>query len=438
MSQQNNGEEIKANLSNSLQSALSGAAAQTGFNPVQQAENNAVQQEVPVTPVREEVVEEPKVQEEAQPAIQAATHPISQPAIEEDPLAALKQRVGEPEVPATNDPQSILSGITVDLSSIEINEGASEMDIMANEQAILGNKKTMQVVAVQSAYSAEISALKNQEIQNISDTNVDFYNYKKRIYKAIWSHIENTSVGKMDFATWMKVTSYFDIDTLLYGAYCQTFPYENKYTLQCPKPDCETPFDTVVNNNTLIETRGREEEIFAKINEVVASIKNPGQLVQSSHVHTTKRISAGESKMVFDIQIPSVFDYLEGILSNVNEQFAEEYSTTLGITLFIKQVLVPDVLNYQRTGRLTFIPVTDKAKMIDLISNLPYYDGLQIADDINEFTDRYRISYSIKGVSCPSCGHELGEIPMDMENVLFTVIRQGRRESSDQNPTTNI
>jgi hypothetical protein len=416
-----NNELLKARLSADLEAAMGDRIPQVTA-PVQP------QPEVIPTPVVQEVVQ-------PEPVAQLPVSPVApQAPFVSETFQALSQTLRE-EVEVA--PESVLAGITIDLNNIEINNGASEFDIIQNESVILQNKKVMQVVACQSAYSAEISALKNQEIQNISDANVDFYNYKKRLYKAIWTHIENTSVGKMDFATWMKVTSYFDVETLLYGAYCQTFPYENKYSLRCPKPDCNHPFDAVVNNSTLIETRGQEAEIYSKINEIIANVKNAKELVQNSHVHTTKRVSVDESKIVFDIHIPSIFDYLEGILSNVNEQFAEEYSTTLGITLFIKEILVPDVVSFQRTGKLTFIPIRDKARMIDLISNLPYYDGLQIADEINKFTDRYRIEYSIKNIACPSCGHEIKEVPMSMEDVLFTVIRQGRRESVDQKATSN-
>jgi hypothetical protein len=381
------------------------------------------EESLPVVPVIEEQVQPEPVTPTPQPV------PTPQPFIS-DTFKQLTETLVEDATPSV-EPKSVLDGIKIDLSTIEISEGTSELDLIQNENVILKAKRVMQVVACQSAYSAEISALKNQEIQNISDNNVDFYNHKKRLYRAIWSHIENTSVGKMDFATWMKVTSYFDVETLLYGAYCQTFPYENKYSLQCPKPDCNHPFEATVNNSTLIETRGRDAEIFSKINEVIAKVKEAKNLVTNSHVHTTKRIAVDEAKIVFDVHIPTVFDYLEGILSNVNEQFAEEFGATLGLTLFVKQALVPDVVNFERTGKLRFIPVEDKAKIIDLISNLPYYDGLQLGEQISEFTDKYRIEYSLKDIGCPSCGFQIKEVPMNMEEVLFTVIRTGRRENNE-------
>lgn len=398
-----NQENIKSLLSEGLETALQGNT-----------------QSEPVTVVEENT---------APPAIVMQSEPV----ISETFEAMLQETGVSQAAPSEISPLDVLKGIQFDLSSIEIITDVSELDLIQNEDVVLQTKKTMQIVACQSSYAAEVSALGNQEVQNVSDSNVDFYNYKKKLYKAVWNHIEGTSVGKMDFATWMKVTSYFDLETFLYGVYCQTFPYQNKYTLRCPKPqtDCGKTFDVTINNATLVETRGRDAEIYSKINEIVASIKHSQDLVANSHVHTTKRISAKESKMVFDIKIPSVFDYLEGILGNVNEQFAEEFSQSLGVALFIDKIFIPNVVNYERTGRLTFMEVSEKGKIIDILSKMSFYDGSKLAEDINEFTDKFRVTYSIKDVGCPHCGLALGEIPMNMEEVLFTVIRQGPQENNE-------
>lgn len=374
----------------------------------------------------EEVVEEP-IKEKPKAKKQAKKE---EPVISET-FAALSQSLKKEKVEEKQDvvtTKNILDGIKIDLSSIEIVSGASELDLIKNQNEVLQTDKTMQVVCCQSAYSAEISALRNQEIQNINNVDVDLYNFKKRLYRTLWSHIKNSSVGQMSFSTWMKVTSYFDVETLLYGAYCQTFPYENKYPLTCPKESCKRHFNVVVNNATLIETRGHEKEIYAKIDQVVANVKNSEELLNNSHVHTTKRIALEESKIICDVEIPSVYDYLEGILSKASPQFIEEFETSLGMSIFVKNVFIPDISNYKNTGKLQYIQVDDKAKIINIISNLPLYDGEQLSEDINEFTNRYRIGYSIKNVTCPECGLEFPPIPMNMEDVLFLAIRQGKKD----------
>ena len=354
----------------------------------------------------------------------------SQPVISEAFEAFSKQleeenKIQEEQKELTLD--DILGKIEVNLDEIEIMDATeiSDLVLFENQETVLSDSKTMQVVCCQSGYAAHLSPLKNQEIQNLIASDLDLYNFKKRVYRTVYNHIQDSSVGKMDFNTWLKVTSYFDIDTLLYGVYCQTFPYENKYPLTCPR--CDRGFNTIVNNNTLIETRGQEADIYAKINEVVANIKDPKLLLEHSHVHTTKRVMLEQSKIIFDIIIPSAHDYLEGILANASDQFIEEYSTSLGIALFIDKVLIPDLKGYKATGKLKYIPVTNKGRIIDIVSKLPYYDGLDLSDKVNEFTNKYKIVYSIKNIKCPECGFEFPNLPMNLEDILFMAIRRGKR-----------
>lgn len=338
-----------------------------------------------------------------------------------------EREVTKEDVVTTHD---ILSSIKVDLSSIEIVTDIPEYELLRNQKEVLGSSKVMQVVCCQSAYSADVSALKNQEIQNLNNANVDVYSFKKRLYRTIWNHLETTSVGKMSFDTWTKVTSYFDIETLLYGIYCMTFPHENKYPVTCPKGECRRSFEIVVNNNSLFETRGNDEAIFAKINEVISNVNKSQDLLEHSHVHTNERVMLEESKIIVDIQIPSVHDYLEGILYKVRgrDEYAEEHAQSLGNAMFVKQILIPDVEGFKRTGKLRYVSITDTAKFADIISELPYYDGLTLTQKIDDFATRLLISYSIKGVKCPQCGYEFPTIPMEMESVLFTEISRGKRD----------
>ena len=322
---------------------------------------------------------------------------------------------------------NLLNNIKVDLSSIEIVNESDPMQMMNLENMILNDKPTKMITLCQSSYTAEMSALKSQEIQSLVNSDSDFYSFKKKLYQYIHRHIESTSVGKLAFGDFLHVTSYFDLDTLLYGIYCQTFQYKNKYSITCPS--CRHGFDAIVNNDTLIETRGSTEEVFAKINDIIGSINQPSELIKNSHVHKTKRIILDESKIIFDIRIPSVFDFLEGVVAHSDNDRLEEYQNSLGLSLFIHQIYIPDLITLRNSGNLKYIKRDmEMGKMIDLISNLTYYDSEQLSDEINDFVDKYRIAYSIKNVRCPHCGHEINTIPLDMETVLFSTIRRGRSE----------
>ena len=342
---------------------------------------------------------------------------------EEEPKNVVVQENTAPKL--QDDPvRDILSTINVDLNSIEIDNELSPIQMSGLEDTLLNDHTTMLVTCCQSAYSAEMTALRSQEVQNIVNSDVDFYNYKKKLYQTIVKHIENTSVGKMNYAEWIHNTSFFDIDTLLYGIYCQTFNYENKYNIRCPR--CGKDFDAIVNNATLVEIRGDEVETVEKINEIVNSIGNAAELLKHSNVHKTKRIILNESKIVVDIMIPSVYDYLEGVVAHSDNEALDEYQNAIGLLLFIKGIYLPNIYALKQTGSLKYVPVdiNDKGKTITVISGLKLKDSQQLTDEINNFIEKYRVTYSIRNVTCPHCAHTIKNITMDMEDTLFNTTRR--------------
>ena len=332
---------------------------------------------------------------------------------------------------------TILENIKVDLNNIEIVKPTDVFTAKALEKTILDDSSSMLVTCCQSSYTAELTALKSQEIQTLSNSDVDYYSYKKKLYQLVHKHIVTTSVGPINYNDWLHKTSYFDMETLLYGIYCQTFNYQNKYEIRCSNPRCRHNYDAIVNNNTLIELRGSEKETFSKIKEIISNIKNADELLDNSLVHTTKRVILEESKIIIDINIPSLFDYLENVVAKTDDSELEEYQNAVGLSLFVKGIYLPNILEYEKTGKLNWVELDLKDnegmnlapasnKLIETISNLSYYDSLQLSDEINTFVEKYRISYSIKNVTCPRCGNVIPRITLDMEEVLFDTIRQGR------------
>lgn len=339
-------------------------------------------------------------------------------------------------VKPADDIASLLSNITVDLNNIEISNGGM-IDIQRTEN-LFNAKPTKHVVCCQSAYTAQISALKSREITNLTESDSDYYTYRKKITQIAHSHIESTSIGKINYPTFSKITSFYDFETILYGIYCQTFPENNNYRVKCPAQDCGKVVTAMTHNNQLVETRGKEN-VFERVNEVIASVKNEKDCLEKSTVHKLKRVILDETKIIADICIPTIHDYIEGILNRVTPQMAEDYSVSLGLSLFISKLFIPDLAKLKETGKLTYFEIDDKIKIIKYIGDvLSYYDSLQLSDEINDFTERYRVTYSLKNVTCPHCGHVIEEIPLDMEELLFRAVRQGRVKPSNENNEQNM
>lgn len=339
-------------------------------------------------------------------------------------------------VKPADDIASLLSNIKVDLNNIEISNGGM-IDIQRTEN-LFNAKPTKHVVCCQSAYTAQISALKSREITNLTESDSDYYTYRKKITQIAHSHIESTSIGKINYPTFSKITSFYDFETILYGIYCQTFPENNNYRVKCPAQDCGKVVTAMTHNNQLVETRGKEN-VFERVNEVIASVKNEKDCLEKSTVHKLKRVILDETKIIADICIPTIHDYIEGILNRVTPQMAEDYSVSLGLSLFISKLFIPDLAKLKETGKLTYFEIDDKIKIIKYIGDvLSYYDSLQLSDEINDFTERYRVTYSLKNVTCPHCGHVIEEIPLDMEELLFRAVRQGRVKPSNENNEQNM
>lgn len=343
------------------------------------------------------------------------------------PTTAPKAVTPAPKEVTVPKKKSIFDDIDIDLNNIKVASKADKFAISSSTSELLENKATKNVICCQSGYAAQLSALKNQEIQNLVNSDVTYYQNRQKLFKTIHDHLEGTSVGKINLNTFLKITSFFDIETLLYGIFCQTFPYENKYSIRCSRPSCGKEFDIIVNNESLIETRGSEEEIYQTITDIVRNVTDARDLVQHSLVHTEKKVLLDETKIIFTITIPSLYEYLEEILGQINDRIVDEFAMSLGTAMFIKEMLVPDINRFRATGELEYLPITNKMELVRYIGELPYYDAIQLSEAINDFTDRLRVTYSIKNVTCPFCANEMDNIELEMERVLFTIIRQGKR-----------
>ena len=324
----------------------------------------------------------------------------------------------------------------IDLTSIIIQRDFSETDIVRNAQTILNVESTFQVNFLQSGYMAEISALNNHELRAMSTNVTDYYSLKKKSYETIFRHIMATSLGKISFETFLKITSFLDEPTLYYGAFCQTFQGNNKYTIYCDDDKCAAStngFEADVNNFSLVRIDGDEAKAYAARNEIIERAKTPEQLVGNSLVHKIKRVILDESSFVVDIRIPSLDDYLNEALYNKDPRFLDEFNSEIGIAFFVDQILIPNMDRFNGDpASIQWLPVKEPRAKISYISKLFSEDYQQLVEEIDEYNSQYRISYAIQNVVCPHCHKKLGDVTINMEDVLFTLTNSRRRKSKSE------
>jgi len=319
------------------------------------------------------------------------------------------------------DKQKFLDKIIIDdLSSIDIIEKDDAFQINEDIDFILNGKGTFQVIASQSCYVAFLESLSSSDINSITNSTLDNYQSKKKLFQVIHSKINNTSVGKIDFKTFLKITSYFDLPTLYYGVYVQTFPGNTDFSIKCSK--CGGTSEVRINNDALIAAK--DESIYKRFEEITESITKPMEAFKNSLVHTYKRIILKESKIVIDIQTPSLEDYLNIIGSIKEPDKMSEIKNIVTTLLFIKSLLILDIKATKQKGHSVYYPVKSRGEIVNIISNMDIRDFRQLNKVIEERIDKYQIDYKIKSFACPKCGKQVGDIPIDIENMLFLEILQ--------------
>ena len=107
----------------------------------------------------------------------------------------------------------IIKNITVDLNNIKISDSLNSMEKHTNMDIIFNSKPVFEVHLAQSCYSAFMSSLKLPEIYALTQSSLDNFNSRLRLYQTIYNKISNTSIGKMSFDTFTELTSFFDLGT---------------------------------------------------------------------------------------------------------------------------------------------------------------------------------------------------------------------------------
>lgn len=301
----------------------------------------------------------------------------------------------------------------IDINKLVINQDSTPMEKEANlRNALYGNKPAFQVVAAQSGYYAKIIPLVNKDVINLLMDNVSRYEYRKTLFKVIYDKLVGISVGKMSFEEWLKSTSSEDVETFYYGLYCATFPDEGTYTFTCPK--CHTEETIKINHNNLFKTTDKEK-MKKLIADVSKNSHDKDAMKKYSLVGKSQTFELSDSGIIVDITTPSLWDALE-ILRTVPERVIDrdEYSVTN--MMYIKQMLIPDKENKN------YISETDNQEILRIIDNLTIDDSEELRDVVADHVNENRISYSIKNIKCQSCQNEVKEIPISIENILFTLI----------------
>ena len=316
-------------------------------------------------------------------------------------------------------PLDVLEKINVDMNNLILNDDKSELEMIEDFEFVLNDKPTYQVVLNQSCYIAHMQGLRLADINMLNSSTGGAFESQQRVYQVLHKMINSTSIGHLDFKTFLKVTSYFDLPSLYFGTYMETFPGKTDFTITCGH--CKRQIDVQIDNESFISVK--DENVYSHMQDILSSVKSPREALSKSLVNKFERKMLPQSKIIIEIQTPSLNDHLN-LLSSIKEDKIEEVRSMLLTLLFVKKIYFPDVKKIAETGKPVYYPIIKRDQIFRLIRDLAPVDITELGKCLEDHINKYAVEYKIKSFPCTNCKEEVGDIPVDIENLLFQEILQ--------------
>lgn len=306
-----------------------------------------------------------------------------------------------------------LKNLKVDLNNIDVVD-SDPMTKTKNVQFLLNNKSKTQVVALQSGYISYVEGFNFDQINALVNSTLDDYGNQLLLCQSIYSAINTTNAGKMDFRKWCENTSFYDLDSFIYGVYLETFPGTTKFDVKCGT--CGKQIEATVNNDTLIKASNDDSKNI--LSTILAHKNNPKETMMNSIIHTSKKIFLEDSKMILRIKLPTIQKHLD-LLASINAKAKEKNQHILTILLFLEELYMLDLDKSLVAGSPKYNIVADREEQSAYLKRMTYNDAKHVSDEINNMIRKYQVEFQIRSFKCSACGSDIGNIPIDIEQLLF-------------------
>ena len=338
----------------------------------------------------------------------------------------LIQEISESIKQETQKKQEQLSKIQyVDFDDIELENTSVDSQKNAIEN-IFGKISSYEVVCIQSGYSATLSALNYKDILTITNAAVSSYETRKNLLNTIYKKIIKMSFcgeKKPKFEEWLKITSYGDLETLLYGIYCATFQEKSSISFDCPY--CKENIVATINNASLVQVEGNKLELSKEINDISLHADSLSAVESYSLVSATgdnkKRnihnIKLEKSGIIFSIKLPTMAEVLN-LLKTVDESVLVKLNAdNFNILLVTSSIFVK-----KENGK--YFSILNKNDIIHMIDMLNVDDFATLKTAVYDLIEKKHIYYQISKQQCSHCKKDIFNIPINIEDLRFFQISE--------------
>lgn len=277
---------------------------------------------------------------------------------------------------------------------------------------------TTPVILSASGYTAVMKGCSTYELIALMTSSQNTLIDTRAKWTLLHEKIESTSIGDMDFDTFLKVTAAVDYNTLVYGVLCSTYPDDDKITLECPK--CKKPIEHLYSTRSLI----RAEKMTEKMQQLVAFIVDSSHTsdgAKNAHANsafnTIKAFHLPVSGYVVELHVQSAFDLINTSIKGLQENKDERLNQAAVMSTAVNCILIPDPESTEGEY-LSYDEAIDVSK---IIYALPDTDILVLTKQTEKILDDLTFEFGLMDVKCRNapCDSHQKTIPFDIESILF-------------------
>lgn len=311
---------------------------------------------------------------------------------------------------------------TIELNSIKTKK-MHKKDNIASIIKKTVSQLTTPVVLGASGYTANMRGLSAQEIVALYAPSQNPMTAIQTKWSVIYDKIDSSSLQFKSFDDFLRATAAVDMDTLIYGMLCSTYPKDDIMPLTCDK--CGQKFEHKYSVASLI----RAEQIGERLQKLIAKAIDNSYSIESAKaahaeapVSEVKRIKLPDSGIIIELYLQSAYDLINKSIKGLKDIKDSKYNTAMAISTAIRQVFIPD-------DDGSYFEIDDPKDVVEAVYNLSVTD-LKIVNEISEeYLEGLTLKFGLMNVKCPHCGTYTASVPMEIDQLLFYKYQQEATKS---------
>ena len=238
----------------------------------------------------------------------------------------------------------------------------------------------------------------------------------------IHSKIESTSIGKMDFNTFLNNVASAEYDMLVYGILCATFPDEDTFPLRCPM--CRTEIEHKYQIRGLLRVEEMSEKLAKRVKEVADASyteEKAKECFENSLLNTELTIKLPDSEFICSLGVQNAYSFIYDSVNAINKLDAKYNQATI-LASGVNRLYVP---NPDDDGD-SYLEIDNTEDIIKLIYSLNAKDISIMSTKISEMADGMQFKFGLMDINCTNmkCKHHVNTVEVELDTILFHKYQQ--------------